>query len=233
MIIITSVLPKKELVFVHFFLEALGARDLYTQKHSHHVSRIVESIFHHLPETIRKKLHMEKLLTAALLHDIGKLNVPLDILNKPGCLTEEEWFVMYAHPRDGKIFLQGTALEDIGDWILYHHERMDGRGYYKLEGKDIPLESKIITIADTFSALRTHRPYRTAISLEKSIDILHEMAGTQLDREILSYFLSIDKTALEKLDCNCPTCITHEKTMKNISFDSIFPTAGITEYSPS
>ena len=216
-ILIRPNLSKKQLAFVQYFLDALGAKDPYTQKHSYHVTKISEAIFQLLPADVGRKLHKEKLLTAALLHDIGKLNVPLDILNKPGRLTEEEWLVMYAHPRDGKAFLHGTMFEDIGDWILYHHERIDGHGYYGVTEKDIPLESRIIAIADTFSALRTHRVYRPAISLEKAIDLLKKMAGTQLDSDMVTRFLSLDKTALTKLDCNCPVCITQENPIADIT----------------
>ena len=230
---IISILSKKQLTLVCNFLEALGAKNTYTQKHSCHVSRVVEAILQRLPAPTRQLLQKRKLLIAALLHDIGKLNVPLEILDKAQNLTEEEWRIMHDHPRDGKVLLQGTGLEDIGDWILFHHERMDGRGYYKLEGKKIPIESRIIAIADTFSALRTHRVYRPAVSLEKTIAILKEMADTQLDGKILSCFLSIDTSVLEKLNCDYPPDILLKKYLRDFSANVLPSSLEITKDSPS
>jgi HD-GYP domain-containing protein (c-di-GMP phosphodiesterase class II) len=89
---------------------------------------------------------------------------------------------------------------------MYHHERIDGKGYYGLHGEDIPFEARIIAVADTFSALRTYRVYRPAKSINETIEILNEAKGAQLDRMIVDSFLSLDRRTLENLECNCRIC---------------------------
>lgn len=161
-------------------------------------------------------LDIPKLKNAALLHDIGKILVPDHILNKESSLSEDEWQIMRQHPREGKRFLQGTVFDDLSDWILYHHERIDGKGYYGLKGKDIPLEARIIAVADTFSALRTYRAYRPARSIDDTIAIIRAAAGTQLDVDVVNIFLSMDKNVLENLQCNCEICARRRKELEQI-----------------
>ncbi|MDL2263761.1 HD domain-containing protein [Synergistaceae bacterium OttesenSCG-928-I11] len=192
----------------------IGARDEYTQGHSHHVYVVTEAIFEagHFP------IDREKLAHAALLHDIGKILVPENVLNKDCSLSDEEWEIIRQHPVSGCNLLQGTMFEDIGDWILYHHERMDGKGYHGLSGDGIPLASRIIAVADTFSALRTYRAYRPAKSIQDTIRILKEAAGTQLDANVVQTLLSYDEDFLEALECNCEICkrrkeAEHEKAL--------------------
>lgn len=186
------------------FANIIGARDEYTQGHSHHVYVIAETIAGLLPGGM--DVDLPKLKNAALLHDIGKILTPDNVLNKKGTLSDEEWEIMRRHPAEGKRLLDGTVFAELGDWILYHHERMDGKGYYGLKGDDIPLESRIIAVADTFSALRTYRPYRASISIEKTIEIMREAAGTQLDAAIVDVLLTLDVDTLENLQCNCEIC---------------------------
>lgn len=145
----------------------------------------MKAILDCLPATFQRRINKEKLILAASLHDIGKIVTPFHILNKDGALTDEEWQIMQQHPSDGKTLLEGTPFAELGDWVLYHHERMDGRGYYGLKGEEIPLESRIIALADTFSALRTYRIYRPAQSITDAIRIMREAAGTQLDSLLL------------------------------------------------
>lgn len=180
----------------------IGARDEYTQGHSHHVFVVVEAIL----QAGNYSIDREKLAHAALLHDIGKILVPENILNKDDSLSDEEWNVIRQHPTNGRNLLQDTMFEDIGDWILYHHERIDGRGYHGLSRDEIPLASRIIAVADTFSALRTYRAYRHAKSIQETIRILKEAAGTQLDANVVQALLSYDESFLEALECNCEIC---------------------------
>lgn len=191
---------------IQYFVNVIEAKDPYTQGHSHHVKVIVEAIYDCLPTSYKIKLDKGSLLTAALLHDIGKISTPDNILNKDDALDEEEWLIMRQHPLNGKKIIDNTMFSYMDDWILYHHERIDGCGYYGLNGREIPLESRIIAIADTFSALRTYRIYRPAKSLIETTRILRENAETQLDAEILDYFLSIDMNILATLECNCDIC---------------------------
>ena len=188
------------------FIDMIEAKDLYTQGHSHHVKVVAEAVYDRLPWDYQQRVDRRKLSTAALLHDVGKIMTPDFILNKPAALADDEWLIMKQHPENSVEVLKNTCFAEFSHWILYHHERMDGRGYYGLQGEDIPLESRIIAVADTFSALRTYRIYRPALSISETVKILREARGTQLDGEIVDCFLSLDLDFLEKLECNCEIC---------------------------
>jgi HD-GYP domain-containing protein (c-di-GMP phosphodiesterase class II) len=191
---------------IQYFIDIIEAKDPYTQGHSHHVRAVTEAIYDCLPKSRQDKINKTKLLLAALFHDIGKIKIPDNILNKETKLSDEEWEIIKNHPKYGTDIIKNTIFCDIGDWILYHHEMIDGRGYYGVKGNEIPFESKIIATADTFSALRTYRIYRPAKSTEETIEILHEISGKQLDEEIVHFFLSLDIKILGNLECNCRIC---------------------------
>lgn len=176
---------------------AMEAKDNYTRGHSEHVCRLVKLLYEHLPTTIQRTVNYEKLADAALLHDIGKIAIPDQILNKPGRLNEDEMAIIRQHPKRGKEILQNTSYCGICDWILYHHERMDGKGYYNLPGKDIPMESRIIALADVFSALYTDRVYRPRFSFEEAMNIIQGSAGTQLDSALVEIFCSIEREEID------------------------------------
>jgi len=201
---------------IQFFVDLIEYKDKYTQGHSHHVKVIVETIYEYLPDQIKLKLDREKLINAALLHDIGKIKIPDSILNKESGLSDEEWKIMQEHPKFSKEIIKNTVFREIGDWILYHHERIDGKGYFGLADNEIPLESKIIAIADTFSALRTYRIYRPAKTIKETIHIMEKAGGEQLDKNILNYFLSIDENILEKLECNCKICQERREALEKL-----------------
>jgi HD-GYP domain-containing protein (c-di-GMP phosphodiesterase class II) len=196
----------KDTNLIQYFIDVIEAKDPYTQGHSHHVRAVTEAIYNCLPNNHQNKIDKTKLLMAALLHDIGKIKTPDSILNKDTKLSDDEWEIMKRHPKDGEEIIKNTIFCDIGDWILYHHEMMDGKGYYGLKGNEIPFESRIIAIADTFSALRTYRIYRPAKPIKETVKILNEIKGNQLDKEILECFLSLDIKVLENLECNCRIC---------------------------
>ncbi len=138
---------------------------------------------------------------ASLVHDIGKMGVPDNILMKPGKLTAEEWVVMKKHPEFGAHILDGTQsdLLKMGKMIaLTHHERWDGKGYPEgLEGEEIPIEGRIAAIADVFDALSSDRVYRKAFSIEQSFSILLEERGTHFDPELLDAFIAMKPKILE------------------------------------
>lgn len=196
----------------NYFINVIESKDLYTQGHSHHVRAVVNTIVDCLPAVYQ--IDKEKTLQAALLHDIGKIRTPDFVLNKDGALDEEEWRIMKRHPLEGRKIIENTIFAELGDWIYYHHERIDGHGYCGLKGDEIPLESRIIAVADTFSALRTYRIYRPAKSIAETVGIMREAGGTQLDAEILEHFLSIDVDILEKLECNCEICRLRRKALE-------------------
>ena len=123
--------------------------------------------------------------------------MPESILNKPAKLTDEELEIMKKHPSIGTNFLRPIkSFEPIFDWILYHHERADGKGYYNKDFSDVPLAAKIIAIADTYSAITMRRSYKEPKSHEDAIKIIQDAAGSQLDEELVKIFASIPKEEL-------------------------------------
>ena len=126
---------------------------------------------------------MRVLYQAALLHDIGKIGVPDAILNKPGRLTEEEFAIIREHPVRGHAIIQGVhSLRDEISGVRYHHERLDGSGYPDgLAGDAIPLDARIIAVADVFDALTSSRSYRAAWSREQALVTIEAEAGVTLD----------------------------------------------------
>jgi hypothetical protein len=123
-----------------------------------------------------------KVRTAAILHDVGKVNTPLAVLHKAGRLTDDEFGVIKQHPVDGAVMVSILGDAELTAMVRHHHERLDGTGYPdRLSGDRIPLGARIIAVADTFDAITSVRPYRGASPHKKAIDILAKEAGTQLD----------------------------------------------------
>ena len=151
-----------------------------------------------LSEAIAKQMHLssadiDKIRVAGFLHDIGKIGIDEAILNKEGKLNVNEWEIMKLHPAKSAGILDKTReYQDISDIVLSHHECFDGQGYPgKLKGEDIPLEARIIAVADTYDAITNDRPYRKALDQGGAIEELKRSAGTQLDPEIVSIFIDI------------------------------------------
>ena len=182
------------------FVNSIEMKDSYTQGHSWHVYHIVRLFFTRLPQKMQGGLNYPKLLDAALLHDIGKMGVNNSILNEKGKLSDKDWEEIRSHPSFGKKMLENTCFAEIGSWVCYHHERMDGRGYYGLSAEEIPIEARIIAIADTYSAITTNREYRPRRTHETAIEIIKEAAGTQFDAELVEYFITIEKDDLTELN---------------------------------
>lgn len=136
---------------------------------------------------------LENLRQAAILHDIGKIGVPGSILDKPGKLTDEEFAIMQTHPTCGADILREVDfLKEVATIIEQHHERMDGRGYPKrLQGEEICLEARIISVVDAYDAMTSDRPYRRALSNAEAIKELHKFAGTQFDPMIVGIFTQL------------------------------------------
>lgn len=176
---------------VRTLVNAVEAKDQYTRGHSVHVANLTELFYRYLPDSIKKQVNHAHLMDAAILHDIGKIGIPDSILNKPGMLSEEEMAVIRQHPRMGKQILEYTSFKDIGDIILYHHERMDNGGYYRIPADQIPIEARIIAITDTFSALYSDRVYRPRKSYAESIGIMRAVEGDQLDKQLTEIFAAI------------------------------------------
>ena len=158
--------------------------DLY----SHRVSALCQSIGQTigLPEE-----EIQELKTVGLLHDIGKIAIDENILNKPGKLTEDEWNEIKRHPEVGyRILSTVNHMSEMAEFVLAHHERWDGNGYPKgLEKEQIPLQSRIIAIADAYDAMTSERSYGSALPKEIAIQELQNNAGTQFDPELVIVFI--------------------------------------------
>ncbi len=169
-------------------VNAVDTKDHYTRLHSeqvaHHALRLAEAVG--LTSDQKRMLRV-----AGLLHDVGKIGIPDHILRKPGPLNQEEREIICQHPLLGEMIIREVPhLVDIMDMVRHHHERYDGDGYPEgLHGDQIPLLSRIIAVADSYSAMTLDRPYRSALSKEEAISELRKCAGTQFDPEVVSAFL--------------------------------------------
>ena len=148
------------------------------------------------------KSDLEKLKLIGLLHDIGKLNIPNDILKKPGKLTDEEFEVMKSHPVYSVELLKraGFTNEEVLRSIKAHHERIDGTGYPRsLKGNQIPLFAKIVSIADSYEAMTSDRCYRSRQDLNYAREELIKGAGKQFDKEIVNVFIDLLNNGMSKV----------------------------------
>jgi putative nucleotidyltransferase with HDIG domain len=167
---------------------ALESRDLYTHGHSRRVTRHSYRIARQLGLSAADAARIR---TAAALHDVGKIETPREVLNKPGRLSDEEFATIKRHPVDGARMVEALRDEELTAIVRHHHERLDGGGYPDgLVGGAIPLGARVIAVADTFDALTSNRPYRTGCRHKKALDILRTEAGTQLDPDVVAAFLS-------------------------------------------
>jgi len=171
-------------------MDLLEKRDPYTHEHSESVGDLAEKIAEEMRINPERK---EEIVSAARVHDIGKLGTPDNILLKEGPLNKEEWKVMKEHPVDGAEILSEIKIYEGSTEIVRHeHERWDGSGYPDgLSGTDIPLGSRIVAVADVWNALVTDRPYRGPLPKEEAIETIKEMSGVKLDPDIVSVFLSV------------------------------------------
>lgn len=133
------------------------------------------------------KGRIENLLYAAAFHDIGKIIVPDEILNKPGKLTPEEFEYIKKHPAEGRRILENTFIKNVGSIIEQHHERLDGSGYpYGLKGDEICVEARIVAVVDSFDAMTSDRPYRKAMSVDAALGELKNLVGRHYDGRVVS-----------------------------------------------
>lgn len=178
---------------------AIDAKDEYTKDHSSSVSRYSVSLAKaiNLPDK-----DVERIKLGALLHDVGKIGIPEDVLTKPSRLTDEEFKIIQQHPTIGveKILEPNPLLHDLIPIVKYHHEQWNGNGYpCGLKGEEIPLAARIVAIADTYHALISDRPYRKGMSVEKACSILEEGAGVQWDKELVRQFIAIAPSLATKI----------------------------------
>jgi diguanylate cyclase (GGDEF)-like protein len=169
--------------------ETLDVRDNGTARHSHTVGRYAGEIVAALG---LDEGRVERIRAAGVLHDVGKLGVADSILKKPGPLDEEEWREMRRHSELGARILAHANLADIASWVLAHHERLDGKGYPNgIAGDAIPLEARVLAVADAYEAMTADRPYRPAMPAEAALAELSRGAGTQFDPAVVEAFLRV------------------------------------------
>ena len=168
------------------------AKDKYTENHSYRVSIYATRI---ALEMKMGSARIEDIRSAALLHDIGKLDISRNILYKAARLTEDEFQEMQQHVERGVAMLEpvGGSLRRILPIILSHHDKFDGSGYHQTHGDKIPIEARIISVADVFDSLTSDRPYRKAMSPFEVREILTKGSGTEFDPKVVDAFLSAFK----------------------------------------
>jgi HD-GYP domain-containing protein (c-di-GMP phosphodiesterase class II) len=164
---------------------AIDGKDPYTRGHSERVARFSVAMGERLglPDE-----EIETLRVSALLHDVGKIGIDDNILKKPAALTDEEYEVMKGHPQKGyKIMSQIPAMKEFLPGMYMHHEMMDGRGYPQgLKGDEIPMQARIVSVADTFDAMTTDRPYQRAMEFKDALDRIKSFVGTRYDDRVVA-----------------------------------------------
>ncbi len=186
------VLAKKEVFLqtIEAMAFAVEAKDLFTHGHSRRVSLLATELGRKLEMT---ELEIERVRISAVLHDVGKLGIPEQLLRKEGRLTPEEEEIVRQHPEIGYRILESVEeLAGVNRCILMHHERFDGSGYpTRRAGYDIPFESRIIAVADAYDAMTSDRPYRRGVGHARAIQELRDFAGTQFDPDVVRAFLDL------------------------------------------
>ncbi|MDX6628350.1 MAG: hypothetical protein QOH00_596 [Gaiellales bacterium] len=171
--------------------DVLDDDDSYTAFHSRGVVQLSIAVADRLDLDERQKRNVE---FGALLHDIGKIAIPKEILNKPGKLSPDEWVVMETHTIEGQRMLDqvGGVLGEVGQIVRSSHERWDGKGYPDgLVGEAIPLESSIVSVCDAFNAMTTDRPYRRAMSADEAIEELRSNSGSQFCPRVVAALIEL------------------------------------------
>jgi putative nucleotidyltransferase with HDIG domain len=171
--------------------DVVEADDQYTGEHSRGVVELARDVGQRLGLGDERLRNLE---FGALLHDVGKVAIPKEIINKPGKLDAREWEIIKTHTVEGQRMLDrvGGFMSDVGRIVRSHHERWDGNGYPdRLAGEQIPIEARIISVCDTWSAMTTNRPYRAALPAETATQELIDCAGSQLDPDVVAAALAV------------------------------------------
>lgn len=204
-------LKKDDLETILALTKALDSRDTYTSNHSQNVAFYGREIARKMKLPKHK---IESVYKGGLLHDIGKIGIPENILLKPGKLSSEEFTIIKKHPVIGYEMIKHITdyhKNGIHDIVLYHHERYDGNGYPNgLKGEEIPLVARIMAIADSFDAMTSKRVYRQEIDLETTLREIQKSKGSQFDPEITDVFLSLFEDEEKKMEI-----INRMKSYKN------------------
>jgi putative nucleotidyltransferase with HDIG domain len=210
-------LNRSYLAMLAVLANAIEARDHYTIGHTWRVARFSQAIARELgwPEE-----RLSEVEVGGLLHDIGKIGVPDSILTKTGPLTDDEQEQMELHPHIGARMLQDVpSLTNVLPYVLYHHEQYDGSGYpYQLEGEAIPIEARLLAVADALDAMTSDRPYRRGLDRDLAITEIRRRAGSQFDPEVVDALIKAYREGKldpflqagmhDTVDVICPRCST-------------------------
>ncbi|WP_022670334.1 HD domain-containing phosphohydrolase [Hippea alviniae] len=196
--ILNNELVDTQTSFLESFILMMEARDTYTKGHSQRVAFYAKSIAKALGYN---QIEQEKIYTAGLLHDIGKIGIPDNILLKPGKLTPNEYKIIKNHAEFSyQIIKNIKQFKDISDCVRYHHERCNGSGYPKgLTCQEIPECARILAIADVFDAITTNRPYRRSLALERALEVIQKHMSDELDQKIVEKSIDSLREAYEYL----------------------------------
>jgi putative nucleotidyltransferase with HDIG domain len=171
--------------------DVIAADDNYTGEHSQGVVGLALAVADALGLDAERRRNLE---FGAMLHDVGKITIPKEIINKPGKLDPHEWEIIKTHPAEGQRMLEqvGGFMREVGEIVRAHHERWDGGGYPDgVAGEALPLEARIITCCDSWSAMRTDRPYRGAMSYAAAAEQMILNAGSQFDPAVVQVMLPV------------------------------------------
>lgn len=180
-------------------ISVINAKDRYTYAHSERVVMFSKLLGDKLNLCEEDK---KVLKYGAYMHDIGKINIPKEVLNKKMPLTNEEWEMLKQHPVNGTDIIKSVdSLKNIVPLILHHHERYDGKGYpSQLKGKDIPYLSRVLTVVDSFDAMTSNRPYNIGKSYDEAIVELQKCSSTQFDPDIVEAFIEVVEENKDNFD---------------------------------
>lgn len=202
----TRSLMESEARLKHNLLETVSAvaamvelRDPYTAGHQRRVAQIAEAIAHEMGLADE---HIEGLNLAAVVHDLGKINVPSEILSKPGHLTDVEFALIKQHPEFGYEILKGIDFPwPIAEIVRQHHERLDGTGYpQELQGDAIIREARILAVADVIEAMASHRPYRPGLGTDVALEEIEKHRGNKFDSAVVDAALCLFREKGFKLE---------------------------------
>lgn len=189
---------KEIIASIKTLIAVINAKDKYTFKH---VERVVSySLL--MADQLKFDEHTKRIfIYAAYMHDIGKINISQEILNKSTPLTEEEWEILQSHPKNGaEIIKNVVALKEVVPIILQHHERYDGTGYPdKLKGNEISYLARLLTVIDSFDAMTSNRPYQKKKTFSEAFDELVRCSGTQFDPELAQEFIRVIRDSLNHI----------------------------------
>ncbi len=170
--------------------------DGYTQDHSVRVSELGEKIAR---EMKLSRVEIENVRVGGLLHDVGKIDISIDVLTKASSLTHEEWEQMRQHTSKGSALLEpmGGLLRDVLPVVMFHHECFDGTGYHGVGGTEIPLGARILAVSDAYDSMITDRPYRTGRTPWEAKLEVEQHAGSQFDPDVVAAFMQVMKAEMQ------------------------------------